>query len=135
MEATIKLKDAVEILKQRYKREYNSDNLTLELSINEWKRYYKDWDGSSDYTTEREIHGKISYDIKFGSYVARNSIDKSKDELAKDLREELATMYKDDEHEVLSVGFPFYNSSKIDLMKDVYIRFKNKKNDKVLVKK
>lgn len=133
MKATISLKEALDILEEKYKKEYDNGK---EVKVKFYPAYYSysytDWGGFTEDYSCYVVNSEIKYIKLFGSLVANGSITKNCEEIKKDLIDELRKNYCNDEYEIKSLGLPSFKTNELNYEKEVEIWFGEK--SKKLVK-
>lgn len=134
--ASISLGDALNILRDKYKKEYaNTSNLSIQFITRECSGQSTDWGGfETEYYTYYELLSKITFDKRIGNITFKNEITISERELRNDLNSELTKLYQDDECTVLVYRLPSFSKNEIDLSSKVNI-YVEKKNSKGLKRK
>lgn len=137
MDANIKLKSALDILKRKYEKEYAKyTSVDVVFDLEYLTHTYTDWGGFTDTDEYYALYANIYLSKQIGDIVAEGCIKKDATNLKSDLINELRKVFFDDEYEIYSVDLPEYNTNKIDLDSDVSIWFneKSKRLNKELVK-
>ena len=128
METYISLKDAFEILRKKYERDYMAyENVKVEYGKDDRSYTSHGWGGESCVCTYSELYGRITYERKVGELVIGYEIKKNYKELQQDLEQELKDYYSTDEITIESAKIdPDIYSKKINYEKKVKINVTEK---------
>ena len=131
MYATITLRDALNILKEKYEKEYGNDKeVTVNYYLTSYTHTYTDWGGFTETEKYYVINAEIRFNKIFGSLVAHGCVKKNHKELNKDLTDELKNNYSDDTYNISSVCLPTFKSNKLNYYDEevnIWITEKRKK--------
>ncbi len=130
---TIGAKDAINILRKKYEREYKEfENVVIEFGKDESSYTWQDFELNVRKVTNYELYGLITYERKVNDLVISYEIKKDESELQKDLGDELREYYSTDDFEIKGVEIiPDYRSKDINYEKLVKV-FINEKSKKLI---
>ncbi len=135
MNATLSLKEALEVLKKRYEKEYSSyDSFSVDFCSKSYNTTSTDWGGDTTTYNYYALSADIRLGKKIGNVTVNYNITKTNYELKDDLLNELNELFKDDEYDISCLWLPLFDSDEVNLDKEVSFSLKKKK-DKTLVKK
>lgn len=138
IKAEISLKDALEMLKKRYEKEYsnyNEVNVTFDTEECTYNSC-SEWDIGYETSTYYELRAKITFSKTIaGNIFVNYSLIKRYDEINSDLLEEFKNICDDDNYEVCDIYTNSFDRGPVlDESDRVEIRFKEKSKNKVLEK-
>ena len=134
MEATLKMKEVMELLTNRYTNELaNMKNVDVTFEVQNKDHSYHDWDGSSDSYTTKDIQAIITYDKVINGLILKCKVVKEQDELAKDLVDEIRKIT--DEYKINFVSFPEFKTLSINENDNLTINLDELSKEKRLVQK
>ena len=136
MNATIKLKEALEILKSHYEKEYvGYENIIVNFDTESSHHCsYDAFDGFSEGYDTWELCVNISFEKKINNAVLKYKVFKSKYDIENDLKSELDELFENEENYVSYIWMSSSKTKELDMSQEVHIDFK-KKNEMKLIKK
>ena len=122
--ASITIKDALKILENYYKKEYERyEDVLVEFPIKHYNRYF-DSDGDRVNESGYLLQAEIKYSKKMKDLVLCGKITKSSEDIENDLYKEIKEIYKDEEYEIIHILFSTkFKKSSFDLDTIVNIQF------------
>jgi hypothetical protein len=131
MEATLKMKEVMELLKKRYTNQFtNIENIDVKFDLYEQRHVYHDLDNTTESYTTKEVQAIISYDKKFNGIMIRCKVAKLDADLTKDIIDELSKVIGDE----YKIDYIIYPKKSLNDNGELTVIFHEKNKTKKLVK-